>query len=218
MNNLDLYNKVRNVPQEARKSINAGRLKGMTDINPMWRIKTLTEQFGPCGIGWYYEITNQWIEEGSAGQKVAFTNISLYIKNGNDWSRPIQGTGGSSFVTNEKSGPYTSDECFKMSLTDAISVACKALGVGADVYFEKDRTKYDQGEGEKGNSNPPVQGNKAPGQQEHPQNSQQNPQNNPVNDELKCADCGVDITEKVSNFSKGKYHKPLCYNCQNKYK
>lgn len=79
MNNLDLYNKVRNVPQEARKSINAGRLKGMTDINPMWRIKALTEQFGPCGIGWYYEITNQWIEEGSAGQKVAFTNISLYI-------------------------------------------------------------------------------------------------------------------------------------------
>lgn len=79
-------------------------------------------------------------------------------------------------------------------------------------------TSYDQGEGEKGNLKPPVQGNKAPGQQEHPQNSQQNPQNNPVNDELKCADCGIDIAEKVSNFSKGKYHKPLCYNCQNKYK
>jgi hypothetical protein len=31
-----------------------------------------------------------------------------------------------------------------MALTDAISVACKALGMGADVYFEKDRTKYEQ--------------------------------------------------------------------------
>jgi hypothetical protein len=31
-----------------------------------------------------------------------------------------------------------------MALTDAISVACKALGMGADVYFEKDRTKWDQ--------------------------------------------------------------------------
>jgi len=38
---------------------------------------------------------------------------------------------------------YLSDECFKMALTDAISVAAKALGIGADVYFEKDKTKYD---------------------------------------------------------------------------
>ena len=29
-----------------------------------------------------------------------------------------------------------------MALTDAISVACKALGMGADVYWEKDTTKY----------------------------------------------------------------------------
>ena len=37
---------------------------------------------------------------------------------------------------------YTSDECYKMALTDAISVACRALGVGADVYWEADRSKY----------------------------------------------------------------------------
>ena len=35
-----------------------------------------------------------------------------------------------------------SDECFKMALTDAISVAAKAIGVAADVYWQKDRTKY----------------------------------------------------------------------------
>lgn len=29
-----------------------------------------------------------------------------------------------------------------MAYTDAISIACKALGMAADVYFEKDRTKY----------------------------------------------------------------------------
>lgn len=52
MSNLDLYEKVRQVPQEAQKTIGGGRLKGMTDINPMWRIKTLTEHFGICGVGW----------------------------------------------------------------------------------------------------------------------------------------------------------------------
>ena len=54
MNNLELYDSFREVPQEAKKPIAAGRLKGMTDINPMWRIKVLTERFGPCGIGWKY--------------------------------------------------------------------------------------------------------------------------------------------------------------------
>lgn len=143
MNNLDLYNNVRAVPKDATKSIGGGRLKGMTDINPMWRIKMLTEQFGPCGIGWYYEITNQWLEQGANGEIAGFCNINLYIKDKDQWSKPIQGTGGSAFIAKEKNGPYTSDEVYKMALTDAISVACKALGFGADIYWASDRTKYD---------------------------------------------------------------------------
>ena len=55
MENMEVYNKVRQVPQNAQKQIQAGRLKGMTDINPQWRIEKLTEVFGPCGIGWYAE-------------------------------------------------------------------------------------------------------------------------------------------------------------------
>jgi hypothetical protein len=56
----------------------------------------------------------------------------------------LEGTGGSSFLTVESSGKaYMSDECFKMALPDAISIACKAIGFGADVYYAKDRTKYD---------------------------------------------------------------------------
>ena len=30
-----------------------------------------------------------------------------------------------------------------MAVTDALSVACKQLGIGADVYFDRDKTKYD---------------------------------------------------------------------------
>lgn len=150
MKGLELYNKVRTVPPEAKKPIQGGRLKGMTDINPMWRIKVLTEQFGPVGLGWYVEITKQWVEEGANEEKVAFVNINLYVKYdgeyGGDWSKPIQGTGGSSFIAKEKAGLYTSDECFKMAYTDAISVACKSLGIGANVYWDKDRSKYDNNE------------------------------------------------------------------------
>ena len=142
MDNLSIYNKVKAVPVEAQKKIGGGRLSGMTDINPMWRLKTLTEQFGICGIGWKYEIAEKKLEQGSNGEIAAFVDINLYIKVDGEWSAAIPGTGGSSFVAKEKNGLYTSDECFKMALTDAISVSCKALGFGADVYWDKDRTKY----------------------------------------------------------------------------
>jgi hypothetical protein len=146
MDKMDIYNAVRVAPREALKTIGAGRLKGMSDINPMWRIKTLTQEFGPCGIGWRYEITKQWTEQGSNDQIVAFCNIDLFVKIGDEWSAAIPGTGGSDFVTKERSGLYTSNECYKMALTDAISVACKSLGVAADVYWAKDPTKYTQPE------------------------------------------------------------------------
>ena len=144
MPNMDIYDKVKDCPKTALKEIAAGRLKGKSDINPMWRIKMLTELFGACGIGWYYEIDKQWLETGAAGEISAFCNISLYIRQGEEWSKPIQGTGGASYIAREKNGMYTSDECYKMALTDAISVACKALGFAADVYWAADKTKYDQ--------------------------------------------------------------------------
>lgn len=143
MEGLELYEKVRKVPEEAKKEIGAGRLKGKTDINPMWRLKVLTEQFGPCGIGWYYIPVRKWTEQ-SGGEVAAFVDIELYVKFGDEWSKPIPGTGGSMLVAKEQKGLYVSDECYKMATTDAISVACKQLGIGADVYWQADKTKYDK--------------------------------------------------------------------------
>lgn len=137
MSNLDIYNKTKAVPKEALTEIKAGRLKGKSNINPQWRIHKLTEMFGPCGVGWKYKITKQWIEIGANDEKTAFVNIDLFIKDNGEWSDAISGNGGSSFVAKEKNGLYTSDECYKMALTDAISVSCKALGVAADVYWSE---------------------------------------------------------------------------------
>ena len=146
--NLKYYRLLAEAPQEALKTIQAGRLKGMSDINPMWRIKVMTETFGPCGFGWKYEITRQWQE--TYGQEVkTFVNINLYVRIDGEWSEPIPGTGGSATVAAEKSGLYVSDECYKMALTDALSVAMKALGVAANVYSGKNATydtKYSQQE------------------------------------------------------------------------
>lgn len=141
-NNMAIYEAARAVPKEALKPIQAGRLKGMTDINPMWRIKKLTELFGPCGIGWCYTEPKIEFVPGESPEIMCIAHTELQIKFCGEWSNAIPGVGGARYVTQEKNGVYTDDEAPKKALTDALSVACKALGIGADVYFAKDRTKY----------------------------------------------------------------------------
>lgn len=145
---LYYYNQLRSVPEEAKKQFNNGRFSG-TDINPMWRIKRMTEVFGCCGIGWFYEITARHLEKSSDGVTIcAFVAVNLYVKIDGEWSKPIYGEGGNTFaVPNKFEKIVTSDEAFKMALTDAVSNATKQLGVGADIWFEQDKqhgTKYDQ--------------------------------------------------------------------------
>lgn len=142
MDNLELYNKVAEVPATAKKAIQAGRLKGKTDINPMWRIKVLTEQFGICGIGWKYDIEDVSVQDGANQEKAMFVTIKLYIKKDGEWSDGIMGVGGNMLITKESKGLRSNDEALKMATTDAISVACKQLGIGANVYWSQDGTKY----------------------------------------------------------------------------
>lgn len=200
MSNLDLYNAGREVPAEAKKSFNNGKFSG-TDINPMWRIKKLTEMFGAAGIGWYYEVISERAEE-HGDVTIAVVDLNLYIKVNGEWSKPIYGTGGNILLRKGS----TSDEGYKMALTDALSVACKALGIGADVYFEKDKTKYT------------ADAENAPQAQETP----------PAGSDIafRCEDCGNVITpwitkdgktkmsvREVAQNSKKNFGRTLCLDC-----
>lgn len=207
MNNLEIYDAVRAVPDSALRPITSGRLAGKSDINPMWRIKELTRQFGPCGIGWKYTIDKQWLEASSGTNEIAgFCNITLYYKYNGEWSEGVPGTGGSTFVAKEKAGLHMSDEVFKMALTDALSVACKALGFGADVYWAADRSKYNT-------DNPPP-----PEKQSKPAPAKQDLS-------FKCERCGAGILSykdgegktvgirKHCEGSKKKFNQVLCLDC-----
>ena len=141
--NMKHWNALANVPTQFLKAIGGGKLKGKSDINPQWRIKVMTETFGPCGIGWRYEIKKLWTEPGDNGEVCAFALVEVSVKTGEQWSNPIPGVGGSMLVAQESGGKHTSDEAYKMAVTDALSVALKALGVAADIYLGKwDGSKY----------------------------------------------------------------------------
>ena len=147
--NLTYYDQLKEVPEWVIKPITGGRLKGLSDIKPQWRIQRMTEIFGVVGIGWKYTIDSQRLETGSDGQIAGFVDVSVYIKHDGEWSAPIQGLGGSTFVEKEKAGPHMSDEVFKMALTDALGTAFKMLGVASDVYMGGEKTKYAREQSEK---------------------------------------------------------------------
>lgn len=147
MGNLEIYEKYKTVPKDALKDFNNGKFKG-TDINTMWRIKCLTEQFGVVGFGWTIKVLRTWTENVANNEILAFAEIEMRIKMNGEWSEPFTATGGNKMVKNVRQGEYldNSDEAFKMAITDAFGVACKYLGIGADVYWANDKTKYTETE------------------------------------------------------------------------
>lgn len=155
MENLTIYNQLKSVPKEFLKTIGAGRLKGMSDIKPQWRILKLTETFGACGFGW--KIQNLRFDYRNVENEVVVNCYLefLYKNSNNEWSEPIPGVGGSNFSTFENKTNYdtqkkertlyVSDEAEKMAYTDAISVATKMIGLAGDIYIGHGG-KYDNNE------------------------------------------------------------------------
>lgn len=155
-NNMHIWDQVKRPPKSALKQISGGRLKGKTDISPQWRYEAITRIFGPCGIGWKYEIVHNWQERLAKDEIACFAVVNLYLyvdDNGNPyipgrtgcrWSEPIPGIGGSKLVEQEKGGLHSNDEGYKMAVTDALSVALKMIGVAADIYMGLwDGSKYE---------------------------------------------------------------------------
>lgn len=136
------YNAVKTVPQSALKIIDFGKLKGKYDISPQWRWEILTEVYGMCGVGWYFDIvdTKEVLVEAT-GETMLYVKVNLYIKDGNEWSKPIPGYGGDFLIQKDKNGYHGNDEAFKMAVTDALGTAAKMIGVGADVYRGLQDTK-----------------------------------------------------------------------------
>lgn len=143
--NMKLWDVVKRPPETALKQITGGRLgkAGMINIDPQWRYQAITEQFGPCGAGWYYTLEDRWVVDGNAGEMVQYAHVLFYYNQGGEWSKGIPGTGGSMLIAKERDGLRTNDEALKMAVTDALSCSLKLLGVAADVYMGKfDGTKY----------------------------------------------------------------------------
>ena len=119
----------------------AGGFRG-TQIDPAWRLQMMTEVFGPVGFGWGWEQVEWTIAERMVFicARVWFSdplNRERRFYTGPQW-------GGTEMVRRNRDGTERpDDECFKMSMTDAIGKCFLQLGLAADVYLgQYDDSKY----------------------------------------------------------------------------
>lgn len=147
MEAINIYKSLSQPPKSALRQIQAGDLKGKTDINPQWRYEAMTSRFGLVGLGWKYEIQKLWTEPGANGETLAFAQVAVFIRDPDtkEWSDAIVGIGGSKLINKFSNGPKSNDEGYKMAVTDAFSTSLKMIGVAADIYAGRwDGSKYNE--------------------------------------------------------------------------
>jgi hypothetical protein len=148
MTNMYFWDMLRTVPKDAQKPFTrASGFKG-TAINPMWTIKTMTEIFGPCGIGWGIgkpEFTTVPADD----ELLVYCTVAVWylppVASGPGLpASQLVGVGGDKVLTKQCSGMlFSDDEAFKKAFTDALTNALKTLGAGADIYMGvHDSNKY----------------------------------------------------------------------------
>jgi len=141
--NLALWNKLGKTDPKHTKGFKRAGGFGGTAIKPIYTEQKMTEQFGPCGIGWGINEPTYQVVPASEGQVAVYCTTSIWICHDGKVSAPIYGVGGDLVVVKQSSGLRTDDEAFKKAFTDAVGNAMKHLGMSADVHMGLfDDSKY----------------------------------------------------------------------------
>ena len=126
-------------PAHTKSFTRAGGFKG-TAIKPMASYRRMTEEFGPCGVGWGMSAPRFDTVPGSEGEVLVFCIVSVWH---GDRDNIVFGVGGDKVIVKQTSGLRSDDEAFKKAFTDAVTNALKLIGVGADVHMGLfDDSKY----------------------------------------------------------------------------
>ena len=145
---IELFRAQAKPPQEALKPISGGNLKGLSDINPQWRIEALTETYGLYGLGWFVQVKDTTtVDLPETKEKMLFLTLELYVRDWSipddyKWFGPAIGIGGDFLIIKDKNGIHGNDEAYAMAMTDALGKAAKLFGIANDIYRGKFDSKY----------------------------------------------------------------------------
>ena len=142
MSNKALWDRVCVTDPAAVKPITGKQYSGNSP-KPYWIVERLTDEFGPCGIGWGFQIINERFERFSDTDSLHVAVVRLwYVQDGKRGELEQIGQTKASYVTSK--GSFMLDEdAPKKSVTDALVKCASYLGFAGDIFSGRwDDSKY----------------------------------------------------------------------------
>lgn len=129
-------------PAHTKKFVRGGGFRG-TAVKPIYTDQKMTQQFGPCGIGWGITAPTYQTVPTPEGEVAVFCWLSVWYVSEGKRSADIPGVGGDFVIKKTSKGLTPDDEAFKKAATDAIGNAMKHIGMSADIHMgQHDDDKY----------------------------------------------------------------------------
>ena len=149
MDNKDLWKRAFTTDPRAVKPITGKQYKGDSP-KPYWIIERLTDEFGPCGIGWGFTILNERFERFGDGTHAEALHIAVvrfwYVQHvdGIAHRGEFEQVGQTRASYTSAGGKFIVDEdAPKKSVTDALVKCASYLGFAGDIFSGMwDDSKY----------------------------------------------------------------------------
>ncbi len=134
--NMSIWSAVeRTDPAHTKRFQRAGGFSG-TAINATYNARRATELFGPCGIGWGYDVVSDRLDSHpESGEQVLTVLVRLWYHWDTAKGQIIHA--GATTLSGRRSGndkPYIDEEAYKKSITDGLSKCFSMLGFSADIH------------------------------------------------------------------------------------
>jgi hypothetical protein len=142
MSNKELWQRAFVTDPTAVKPITGKQYNGNSP-KPYWIVERLTDEFGPCGIGWGFTILNERIERFSDTDSLHIAVVRFWYEfNGKRGELEQIGQTKASYQSN--AGKFILDEdAPKKSVTDALVKCASYLGFAGDIFSGRwDDSKY----------------------------------------------------------------------------
>lgn len=115
---------------------------------PYFIVKRATDTFGPCGIGWGFQIIEEKLLDGAMlepgfYEKIHMARVRVWYK-WNGERGEVEHVGQTAFSGKRRDGKtYTDEDAPKKSVTDALIKALSMIGFAGDIFMGRfDDSKY----------------------------------------------------------------------------
>lgn len=145
--NKALWGRAFTTDPRAVKPITGKQYKGNSP-NPYWIVERLTDEFGPCGMGWGFNIMSERFErfgEGTTAEALHIAVLRFWFRQGAERGE-FEQVGQTRASYTSAGGKFIVDEdAPKKSVTDALVKCASYLGFAGDIFSGMwDDSKYVQ--------------------------------------------------------------------------